>query len=385
MTAETAMQARGAAIWRTTPLRSRVIFLAGVFCLFASFGFTTDTIDLGRQSALHLTLSVLIAATFSVCYAAFSIVLRGKFWKALLPLLVLHFCSLAALARLLPDPPPAVQYDAGGTKLLHDRLAFDGMAVIISVALGYAAFVHVSISEGRRHGRLQAEKAALENEMAAAREIQRVMVPEVLPLSPGYAIESVYRPAAEVGGDFFQVMPLKSGRTLVILGDVSGKGLRAAMIVSMIIGMLRTLGASSEEPAEILTEMNRRLCGHMHEGFATCLAVRLELNGWLTIANAGHLAPYLSAAELPFAGTMPLGMVETVTYEQTGMEMQPGEVAILLTDGVAEAQNQQGVLFGFSGVESLLRNGATARTVADAAQHYGQADDITVISIARAV
>jgi hypothetical protein len=371
--------------WRTAPLWSRLVFLAAVFFIFASFGFVSDSSDMGRLPPLRLALSVLVSAVFPVSYAAAGVILRGKFWKAFLPLFALHFLSMFLVARLIPEAPEANQLNAAAIEHLHGRLAFDGIAIIISISIGYAAFVVVSISEGRRYIRIQTEKTALESEMAAAREVQRVMVPEALPATPGYAIESVYRPASEVGGDFFQVIPLKSGRTLVIIGDVSGKGLRAAMIVSMIVGMLRTVGASTEEPAEILSELNRRLCGRMHDGFATCLAVRLEDDGWLTIANAGHLAPYLNGAELPFAGTMPLGMVETVTYEQTGMEMQPGEVAILLTDGVAEAQNERGVLLGFSGVESLLRDGANATTLADAAQHYGQADDITVISVARAI
>jgi hypothetical protein len=360
-----------------------VFFLVAVFLLFASLGFTGDVIDMGRQPPLGLTLSVLISASFAVGYASFSIVLRGKFWKALLPLLVLHFFAMGLVANLIPKQPEAVQFDPSATVHLRNRIAFDGVAIILSVALGYAAFVHVSISEGRRHIRIQTEKTALESEMAAAREVQRVMVPETLPPAPGYLLESAYRPAAEVGGDFFQVMPLTSGRTLVILGDVSGKGLRAAMIVSMIVGMLRTVGVSTEEPAQILTELNRRLCGHMHEGFATCLAVRLEQDGWITVANAGHLAPYVNGAELPFAGTMPMGMVETAVYEQTRMELQHGEAMMLITDGVTEAQNQKGTLLGFAAVESLMRNGTNARQMADAAQSYGQTDDITVIGVAR--
>jgi serine phosphatase RsbU (regulator of sigma subunit) len=209
------------------------------------------------------------------------------------------------------------------------------------------------------------------------------MVPETLPPIFGYEIESIYRPAAEVGGDFFQVIPLQRGRTLVVIGDVSGKGLRAAMIVSMIVGTLRTISGFTEEPAEILAELNRRLFGRAHSGFVTCLAVRLDDEGQLTLANAGHLPPYLNGAEVPIAGSMPLGLIESAAYEQTTLEMHPGDVAVLLTDGIAEAQNEQKELFGFSRVESLLREGATARNVADAAQQHGQNDDLTVISLTR--
>ena len=154
-----------------------------------------------------------------------------------------------------------------------------------------------------------------------------------------------------MGGDFFQVIPLKSGRTLVVIGDVSGKGLRAAMIVSMIVGTLRTVSGYTEEPAEILGELNRRLCGRMQEGFATCLAVRLEEQGRITMANAGHLPPYRNGTEIPFPGSLPLGLDENAVCEQTRLEMRVGDPIVLLTDGIPEARNQQGMLLGFpSGV-----------------------------------
>jgi serine phosphatase RsbU (regulator of sigma subunit) len=162
------------------------------------------------------------------------------------------------------------------------------------------------------------------------------------------------------------------------------------MIVSMIVGMLRTLGGFTEEPAEILDELNRRLCGETQGGFATCLVLRLDAGikagldaGLLTLANAGHLPPYLNGTEIPLAGSLPLGLVESASYAQTCLEMHTGDRVVLLTDGIPEARNQQGMLLGFPKVESLLRDGANARTVAETAQRFGQDDDLTVISIAR--
>jgi serine phosphatase RsbU (regulator of sigma subunit) len=209
------------------------------------------------------------------------------------------------------------------------------------------------------------------------------MVPQNLPQVAGYSIESVYLPAADVGGDFFQVIPLKSGSTLVVIGDVSGKGLRAAMIVSMIVGTLLTVSGYTEEPAEILGELNRRLSGHIHEGFATCLAVRLEEKGSLAVANAGHLSPYLNGIEVQFPGSLPLGLVEDSPYEQTNLEMAVGDGLVLLTDGVAEAQNEKRELLGFPRLEQMLRDGATASNVAEIARQHGQNDDITVLRVAR--
>src|ERR1700674_1783928 len=142
-------------------------------------------------------------------------------------------------------------------------------------------------------------------------------------------------------------MPLKSGCTLVVIGDVSGKGLGAAMIVSMFVGILRTVTSFTEEPSEILAEANRRLFGRIHDGFATCLAVRLEDRGRLSLANAGHLPPYRNGKEIELSGSLPLGMREDAPYAQTPLDMAARDVIVLLTDGIAEAQNAQRVLLGF--------------------------------------
>jgi hypothetical protein len=369
--------------WKTTPRKSSVVFLLAVFFIFASFGFTSDVIDMGLQRPLRFGISVVLSGLFAVGYAASGITLRGRFWKAFLPLFALQFVCTGLVNNRFPEAPRPTQLSPVETARLESRLVFDGLAIIASICLGYAGFVYVSISEGRRHGRAQMEKATLDSEMSAAREIQRVIVPEDLPRIAGYAIESVYHPASEVGGDFFQVVPLKSGRTLVVIGDVSGKGLRAAMIVSMIVGALRTVCGFTEEPAEILAELNRRLCGHMQEGFATCLAVRLEENGRLTLANAGHIPPYLNGLEVQFTGSLPLGLAESSDYDQTGFGMAVGDAIMMMTDGIAEARSEQRVLLGFVRVEAMLQTGASAASVAEAAQQHGQNDDITVLRLAR--
>ena len=166
---------------------------------------------------------------------------------------------MALLYNWLPKPPPLTHLDSAQLNAFHNRLVFDGVAVVISIVLGYTGLVVVSIAESRRRLRLELDKAALDTELAAAREIQRLMVPEKAAADFGYDIESTHRPAAQVGGDFFQVIPLDGGQTLVVVGDVSGKGLSAAMIVSMLIGMLRAISRMSQDPAQILAELNCRL------------------------------------------------------------------------------------------------------------------------------
>jgi hypothetical protein len=371
-------------VWRTTPVKTRIIFLLAVFFVFAGIGLASDVIDMGREPTPRFVATILISGFFAIGYAIGGVTLRQRFWMALIPLLTVQVLLNGWLANRFPDVPLPVPLSADAIGHLHERITWVGIAIIACVSVGYTGLIYVSMSESRRYYRSETAKATLESEMAAAREVQRVMVPEDLPPVPGYAIDSVYRPAAEVGGDFFQVMPLKSGRSLAVIGDVSGKGLPAAMIVSMIVGMLRTISGFTEEPAEILAELNRRLCGRVQDGFATCLAVRLDAGGSLTLATAGHLSPYLNGREVPLAGSMPLGLTETESYLQTSVEMKNGDLAVLLTDGIPEARNEQGTIFGFPRVEKLLQDGASARKVAESAQQYGQNDDLTVISIARA-
>src|ERR1039457_2814099 len=243
--------------WQTASRKSIVIFLLAVFFVFTTVAFANDIIDMGRQPPLRFAIAIVFTCLFAVAYAGTGIKLRNKSWTAFIPLFILQFAFMGLLNYWLPDPPRSVGTTAANIAHLHGRLLFDGIAIIIVVTLGYVGFVTVSIREGRRFVRANVEKAMLESEMAAAREVQRVMVPEILPQIEGYTIESVYLPAAKVGGDFFQVIPLKSGQTLIVIGDVSGKGLRAAMIVSMIVGALRTVCGFTEEPAAILAELNR--------------------------------------------------------------------------------------------------------------------------------
>jgi hypothetical protein len=373
--------------WNNIPPISVAVFLAAVFLIFSSLGFVGDITHLGRENPVGLAASVFLSGAFAVCYAVAGTILRRRSWIAIVPIFIVHFSSMSALGHFFPDPPALDHFDPQATAHLSSRLNFDGVAIILSVCLSYAGFVHVSIKEGRRYAKAQLEKAGLETEMSAAHEVQSVLVPELLPAIPGYSIESIYHPASQVGGDFFQIIPLPSGATLVAIGDVSGKGLRAAMIVSLILGALRTLCISTAEPASILAELNRQLLGRVHGGFVTCLLMRIDPDGTLRLANAGHLPPYRNGIEIPIPGSLPLGLTENAAYDSFPLQLAVGETLVLLTDGVAEAQNeaQSGAeqLFGFERVGSLLRSRTNVADLAEAARLYGQNDDITLLSLTR--
>ncbi len=244
-------------------------------------------------------------------------------------------------------------------------------------------FVVLLVTVTRQQFLERRRQAQVEMEIKSAREVQQVLVPEDVPAIPGYSIASIYKPATELGGDFYQVIPLPDSGALVVLGDVSGKGLKAAMVVSLIVGTLRTLVEYTQEPAEILRGLNRRLIGRISAGFATCVVLRVGANGDAVIANAGHLAPYRDGQELPVGGSLPLGIVPDAEYDDVAFHMQENETLTFYTDGIVEARNPQGQLFGFDRVQELSRAGSSAVQIVDEASAFGQEDDITVLTLTR--
>ncbi len=244
-------------------------------------------------------------------------------------------------------------------------------------------FVAMVFTVAREQYLERKRQARMEMEVRSAREVQQVLVPETVPTVPGFAIDSVYKPAAELGGDFFQVMSLPDASTLIVIGDVSGKGLKAAMTVSLIVGTLRTLIDYTQEPTEILQGMNRRLFGRVQDGFATCVVLRLKANGDATIANAGHLAPFRDGEELPLRGSLPLGVSADAAPEELVFRLHEGETLTLYTDGIVEARSATGELYGFERVQILAQERQSAEQIVAAACAFGQEDDITVLSIRR--
>jgi serine phosphatase RsbU (regulator of sigma subunit) len=166
---------------------------------------------------------------------------------------------------------------------------------------------------------------------------------------------------------------------LVVIGDVSGKGMPAAMTVSLLVGTLRTLAHYTESPSEILAAMNQRMLARSNGGFTTCLVLRCDAEGKLTIANAGHIAPYVAGKELPLENGLPLGIAADTTYAECFFQLAPGEQLTLLTDGVVEARDKAGALLSFE--RSAALSVQPAKAIACAAQAFGQDDDITVLTL----
>ncbi len=249
------------------------------------------------------------------------------------------------------------------------------LRTLLFLSIVYAVIRYTIDSRRRQH--------AMEREFQNARELQQVLVPETLPALAGFSLTSAYRPAQEVGGDFFQIIPLEEGGTLIVLGDVSGKGLKAAMAVSMIVGAVRTLVETTSRPAEILAGLNRRLFGRLQGGFATAVALRLDGDGTCTIACAGHPSPYVNDEELVFPGTLPLGVLPKAVFEESRIKLVERDQLALYTDGLLEARSQNGDLYSFGRLKTLFASRPTAEQAAEAAVNFGQDDDITVLTLTR--
>lgn len=254
------------------------------------------------------------------------------------------------------------------------RWSFISLAITLLGAALLGIFVRQLIFDRR-------EKQKLAAELEAAREVQQVLIPEDVPAVPGFILNSVYRPAGQVGGDFFQTLPTAAGGILVVIGDVSGKGMPAAMTVSLLVGTVRTLAHYTQSPREILSAINQRMLARSRGGFTTCLVLRADRDGQLTLANAGHIAPYIAGRELPLENGLPIGISADASYPESTFNFVAGQQLTLVTDGVVEARDKTGALLGFERTSALSMQSAEA--IARAAQDFGQDDDITVLTLTR--
>ena len=229
------------------------------------------------------------------------------------------------------------------------------------------------------HARQSMLQQSMEAELTQASELQkRVLLPET-GQSSAVEVATAYLPAQTMGGDFFQVLCNSEGTTLIVLGDVSGKGVAAAFLVAVLVGAMRTRADESLDPVAMLQMLNHRLVDRSEGHFATCLAILIERTGQCTAVNAGHLSPYLNGVELPFTGNLPLGVVRDAELDVLALQLAPQDRLTLFSDGVIEAMDQTGTLFGFDQTRRI--SGSDAREIAAQAQRFGQQDDITVLTV----
>lgn len=266
---------------------------------------------------------------------------------------------------------------------IHVKTTFSilGFSISLGTMATILSLLVITVMLLRRFIHAQRLKELWKLEIQQARHVQQVLIPNRLPKVKGLEIESEYRPAREVGGDFFQILPgERQGTALIAVGDVTGKGLQAGMLVALIVGAIKTAVQHTEDPVEILGSLNEQLCDREHAS-ATCLVMRIDPNGEVVLANAGQLPPYLNGKEIEMEGALPVGIMSGAEFSVMSFKLQEGDSLMLMSDGVIEAQDSQGKLFGFERIDAMLRGSTTAREIAVAAQNFGQEDDILVLRV----
>jgi phosphoserine phosphatase RsbU/P len=247
-----------------------------------------------------------------------------------------------------------------------DSISLDNLSTtLVVIAMGYQLL--------RRLWLDWRKKEDLDAEFEAAREMQESLV-QRLPATPGFDVEAAYQPASHVGGDFYRIFNTGDGAIFVIAGDVSGKGLKAAMTVSVLVGAMEAV--ETREPGLFLTRLNQVASAQMQSGFVTCCAALIQPDGTAVIANAGHLPPHLDGREADVESGLPLGIVPDAQYAETTVN---GSRFLFISDGVIEAENAQRELFGFDRTREISTR--SAQEIASAANAWGQNDDITVLTV----
>ena len=354
-----------------------------------ALGFASNTPAPYQRADLGLQLVCIAFEFFSIVLIAIAVVRRQRLKPARWSVGFFAFFSQTIItASYALDKGSRFTHWTLWEKLLAPLFTVFGNRVtapdifntLLLVSIVYA--VYQASIEGRRR------QIVLEHEFMSARELQQALIPATQPVVSGFALTSAYRPAMEVGGDFFQIIPIRgsevnAGSTLILLGDVSGKGLKAAMTVSLIVGAARMLSEFTTSPAEILAGLNRRLLGQLQGGFATCIALRLHDDGRCEASSAGQPAPFLNDSEIDLPGALPLGLFVTASYEEFIIHLDPGDQLSLYTDGLLEARNSAGELYSFERLKTLFATRPTAEQATEAAVAFGQDDDITVLTLRR--
>ena len=248
------------------------------------------------------------------------------------------------------------------------------------------------------YDQLSLMRQSIEQELRVARSIQQASLPKEMPTLEGWQIASFYRPAHQVGGDFYDFHLLSEGRVGLVVGDATGKGVPAALVMSTTCGMLRLAAQSySSSPGEMLHRVNEALFPYIPANmFVTCFYAILEPeSGSLSYANAGHDLPYLwhsgEAEELRARG-MPLGLMPGMGYEEGEAALREEHGVLFYSDGLVEAHDPKGEMFGFPRLRALVAERGEERSLEDllmdelysfVGEDWEQEDDITLLTLRR--
>jgi serine phosphatase RsbU (regulator of sigma subunit)/anti-sigma regulatory factor (Ser/Thr protein kinase) len=275
-----------------------------------------------------------------------------------------------------------------------DRALLNNLATQASPAVRVAQLVREQQIEA-------AQRERLEQELRVARLIQQTLLPKKLPTLNGWQLATYYQPARAVGGDFYDFVDLPDGRLALVIGDVTDKGVPAALVMATTRSILRAGAQRFASPGAILEYANDLLCPDIPPNmFVTCLYAMLDPNtGRLVFANAGHDLPYRKSAVSEGGGVeelraigMPLGLMPGMKYDEREVQLDPDDTVLFYTDGLVEAHNPQREMFGFPHLKSLLEDHpgglATIEYLLDqlttfTGPNWEQEDDATLVVLQR--
>jgi serine phosphatase RsbU (regulator of sigma subunit)/pSer/pThr/pTyr-binding forkhead associated (FHA) protein len=262
---------------------------------------------------------------------------------------------------------------------------------------GTARQAAVAILNASMHKKLLKQQR-LEQDLALARQVQQSFLPTHLPNSPGIRFDRQYRPFHEVGGDFYDFIALPQGQIGVLIGDVSGKGITAALLMARLTSQIRSYASFEHSPARVMAHANQALLENTQDNmFATVLYLTIDpAQNALTICNAGHIPPHLlfnshrDVRVVDGATNVALGVVADASFDESRINLELGDCLLLCTDGVIEAKNQAGEEFGFDRLAQTLRDtrksdplGTLFKEIEQFSGESLQADDITVVTLTR--
>src|SRR6267143_6693271 len=340
---------------------------------------------MGREPVLHYILGVVLAGSFSIVYALCGFILRKDFWKAVLPIFAVHFALMNVLGRVLPAAPRLPQMDTSEIARLHDRLMFDALAVVAAMTLGYAFFLFVFITEGRRYFRVHAE-------MALAAEIHHVIVPQIEMKLGEFEFYGRSVPSSEVGGDLIDVAGSEEN-WVAYLADVSGHGVAPGVVMGMVKSAARMLLSSGDDSRYLMPRLNEVLYPlKKPDMFATFCFVARSGDG-LRVGLAGHPAILRFSARtgeitLLDGPNMPLGILPAGDFATSEVATEAGDLFAMYTDGLIEEANQAGEEFGMGRFQAELQKrgkeplDAIYRSLQESvARHGAQFDDQSVLLV----
>jgi len=283
-----------------------------------------------------------------------------------------------------------------GTRLSQQEYSSDDYRLLSNLASQTAPALKVAQLVRQQQAEVQ-EREHLEQELRVARIIQETLLPKETPAPQGWEVAAFWRPARAVGGDFYDFIPLPGGRLGLVIGDVTDKGVPAALLMATTRSTLRAAAERYSSPGEVLQRVNDLLYGDIPRNmFVTCQYIILDpADGRLLLANAGHNLPILrgewGVRELVATG-MPLGLLPNMVYEEKEAFIQPGENLLLYSDGLVEAHSPLGELFGFPAVRELVASHPGGDTLIPflldhlkefTGEQWEQEDDVTLLSIKR--